>query len=277
MIDRIKVIRASFKKEFIQYIRYPSWIIASIIWPLIIPFFYVAAGIAMAGPDGSGYDTFNNIAGTDSYIGYIIIGTMVWSWVNMTMWSFGSYLRSEQTRGTLESNWLCPINKFDLFIGQGIFSIVTSLMSLVISILEYKYIYGVTFNATPLGWIVSFMIFLPGVYGFGLMFSSLILVAKEAGSTVQIIRGIITIFCGISYPIIMLPEWMKVVSSVLPFTYGINASRKLLLNGTLVTSKEVSYDIFMCILLGVAMFIIGRILFSSLERKVRISGSLERF
>ena len=70
--------------------------------------------------DKVGLNTFTAAAGTNNYIGFIVVGTMAWMWVNITMWEFGTYLRQEQMFGTLESNWLCPIKKFDFLNQAGV-------------------------------------------------------------------------------------------------------------------------------------------------------------
>lgn len=263
------------KKDLIQSIRYPTWALQLIIWPLIFPLLYIMSAVGMAGPGGNGTNAFKNAAGTDSFMGYIVIGTMAWMWVNTTMWSFGTYLREEQTRGTLESNWLCPIKKFNMLIGGGIVSAMEALMMSIVSIWEYKYIYGVNFTGSMFCWIIMFIVMMPGVYGLGSLFASLVLWVKETNSAVHLVRGVIMIFCGITFPTAIMPGWMQLVSKVLPFTFGISAARTLMIVGG--TLKDAFWDILICFIEGIILLIAGRFGFKAVENKVRISGSLERF
>lgn len=274
---RIRVINAVVKKFIINMVRYPTWVIQLIIWPLIIPLMYILAGLGMAGPDKSGFDAFTNVTGTNEFVGYIVVGQMIWMWVNMALWSFGGSIRNEQMRGTLESNWVCPINKFDLLIGGAISDILMSIITITVSMLEYRFIYGVHFTGNIFTYIIAFMIFIPGVYGFSLMIAALVLWVKDVGPTVQVVRGLVTVFCGISYPIILLPKYFRVVSDILPFTHGINAARYVMLQGGSLLDKQFYNPAFTCIAIGVVLFIIGRLCFVMIERKVRQSGSLERF
>lgn len=274
---RIRVINAVLKKYVTDMIRYPTWIIQIIIWPLIAPLMYILAGLGMAGPDRSGLSTFAKVAGTNDFVGYIVVGQIIWMWVNISLWSFGGSLRDEQMKGTLESNWLCPINKFDLMIGTALGEIIMSSIIILVSMLEYRFIYGIHFTGNIGTHIISFLIFIPGVYGFALMIASLVLWIKEIGPTVQVVRGLITVFCGVSYPIILLPRYFKVVSDILPFTHGINAARYIMLQGGNLGDKGFYEPALLCISIGVALFIIGRLCFMGIERKVRQSGSLERF
>lgn len=276
-MGRFYTVKAIVKKELTQLVRYPTWIIQMLIWPLIFPLAYVLPGLSMAGTDGSGFQQFSDIAGTNSFMGFVVIGTMVWMWSNMTMWNFGTLIREEQMRGTLESNWLCPISHVDLLIGGAIVSILENLLTVVISIVEYKLVYGVHFTGNIFSWIICFIVLIPGVYGFGSIFASLVLWFKETGAAVQIIRGFITIFCGISFPIIVLPNSLKIISKILPFTYGINLTRNVMLNDISIFSAIALKDIVPALTIGIILLIVGRICFLKVELKVKNEGSLERF
>lgn len=274
-MQRIRTIYAVFLKEFIQTVRYPTWIIQLIIWPLIFPLLYIMSAFGMAGPDKSGLQAFETATSTGNFVGFIVVGTMAWMWVNITMWNFGTYLREEQMRGTLESNWLCPINKFDMLIGGGLSTLFLGAVITLISVIEYRFIYGVHFTGNVLQWLLVFIIMIPGVYGVGTLFAGLILWLKEANAAVNVARGIMMIFCGITFPMSVMPEWMRVLSKGIPFTYGINAARQVMINGAGL--KGASYDIMMCLIEGIVIFIIGRLFFAAIESKVKNSGSLERF
>lgn len=272
---RLRTIYAVAKKEFIQLVRYPTWIIQLIIWPLIFPLMYILSALGLIGPDGSGLQGFQNITSSNSFVGFIVVGTMAWMWVNTTMWSFSTCLREEQMRGTLESNWLCPIKKFDLLVGSGMICILQSIFVTIVSVIEYRFIYGVHFTGNVLLWLLMFIIMLPGVYGFGSVFASLILWAKEANAAVNLARGIMMILCGITFPISIMPQWMCTLAKGLPFTFGIEATRQIMVNGQSLYSA--SNNIIMCLVEGIIYLILGRLAFTFIENKVKESGSLERF
>lgn len=274
-MQSLRTIFAVAKKELVQATRYPVWILQFLIWPLIFPLMYILSALGMAGPGESGLNAFKNVTGTESFIGFIVIGTMAWMWVNSTMWGFGTYLREEQNRGTLESNWLCPVKKFDLLIGGGVVSMLEALLMIIISMLEYRYIYGVHFTGSLLSWIIMFLIMIPGIYGLGTLFASLVLWVKETNSAVHLVRGIMMILCGITFPITIMPGWMQYLSKALPFTFGISAARTVMINGGSLALA--SHNIIICLLEGAVLMIAGRLGFAAVENKVKTSGSLERF
>jgi ABC-2 type transport system permease protein len=108
-----------------------------------------------------------------------------------------------------------------------------------------------------------------------MLFSSLILWAKEVNASVNLVRGIIMILCGITFPISVMPGWMQSAAKIVPFTYGISAIRQIMVNGSSLAAA--SYNISMCLLGGIVFLIAGKITFSWIEGKVKNSGSLERF
>lgn len=274
-MNRFRTISTVLRKEFTLIMRYPTWIIQIIIWPLIFPAMYILSAIGFSGPDRSGLKAFSAVTGTQNYVGYIVVGTMLWMWVNSTMWGFGTFLREEQMRGTLESNWLCPINKFDYLVGAGLVSMIEAFTVNVISVLEYRFIYRVHFTGNILHWFLIFLIMIPGIYGLGCLFASLVLWAKETNTAVQFVRGFIMMLCGITFPIAITPLWMQSISKCIPFTYGIIAARQLMVNGE--TLKAASFNIIMCLILGVAIFVLGRLAFLYTEKKVKNQGALGRF
>lgn len=274
-MNRVRTIYTIFHKEFIQTMRYPTWLLSLVIWPLIFPLAYVLSAVGMAGPDRSGFAAFNAQAGTSNYVGFIVIGTMAWMWVNITMWTYGTFLREEQMRGTLESNWLCPINKFDLLIGGGVMPLLQSLVITIVSIVEYRFIYGVHFGGNLFAWLILFLTMIPGVFGFGMLFASLILWAKDANAAVNVARGIMMMLCGITFPISVMPSPLQCAARFLPFTYGIEASRKVMLMGG--SLKSAGMDIFFCIIEGMVLVLLGAAAFNKTQKIVKNSGSLERF
>lgn len=274
-MNRIRTIYTVFHKNFIQTMRYSTWILGFVIWPLLFPLLYILSAYGMAGPDKSGLSVFQSATGASNYAAYIMVGTIVWENVNSIMWGYGSFLRDEQLRGTLESNWLCPINKFDFLIGGGLMELVMSVACTAVSIVEYRFIYGIHFTGSILSWVLVYAIMIPGVFGIGMLFSSIILWVKEVNAAVNVVRGIIMIMCGISFPISVMPHTLQVMAKFLPFTYGIEISRQIMVKSENLYSA--SHNIFMCLFEGIIILILGRISFLAMEKKVRDSGSLERF
>mgnify|MGYP000096964727 CR=1 FL=1 len=266
---------AVFKKELKIALRYPSWFMQLIIWPVALPFGYIFTARALSGKDASSLNQFQSMTNTTDYITFILIGTTIWMLVNSMLWSFGSRLRVEQIRGTLESNWLCPVPKINIQIGHALFDLVTNLIFVIVSLIEFKIFFNFNFAGSPLLAFLVLILSIPSIYGIGFIFSSLVIWAKEINSMVFLVRGIISIFCGITYPLTVLPNWMKSISKIIPMTHTINALRSVIAAGA--NLHDISYEIKFLILSGIILMILGILSFSYTQNKAKATGSLGHY
>jgi ABC-2 type transport system permease protein len=271
-----RVLLVMARKEWTIFTRYPSWVLAYVIWPVLFPLGMIFTARALSGPDQSSLPAFAALSGTTHYVAYIVIGLTVYTWLNITLWDVGFQLRGEQMRGTLESNWLCPVWRFSIMLGPSLTKLGTSLLFLIMAVLEFRLIFGVNLvgNNVPLVLLIL-LLTVPSIYGIGVAFGSLVIRVQEAGSLVLLIRGLFMVFAGTSYPIAVLPPWMQAISACLPLTYAIHSLRDVTLNNA--TFFDVWPDLQMLILLGVVISIAGYLLFRFTERRARRSGSLGRY
>jgi len=127
----------------------------------------------------------------------MVVGSALWMWLNVTLWDVGFQLRAEQMRGTLESNWLCPVWRIAIMLGSSLTKLGTSLMLLACTVIEFKLFFGVDLvkgNVELL--LLIFLLVIPSIYGLGLAFASLVFWVREANAMVFMVRGVFMIFCG---------------------------------------------------------------------------------
>lgn len=275
LLAELRALLAVVRREWIIFRRYPSWIVALLVWPIIFPMVYIFSARALAGPDGGSLSLFAQLAGTEDYLGYIAIGTTVWMWQNVVLWDVGFALRAEQMRGTLETNWLTPTWRFSYLLGNSLVQLFSMLLFLLISVIEFALLFGVRLHGNP--WLVILMVIasMPAIYGLGFAFASLVITAKEANTFVFLVRGLVMIFCGITFPIAILPEWMQAVSRWLPQSYMIRGVRNAALAGA--DLKTLMPDIQALLLFGLAWLSIGYILFHWMERQARKTGTIGHY
>ena len=271
----IQAFWAVVRREWTIFVRYPSWIIALIIWPVIFPMGYILTARALSGVDGSGLRTFQVTTGLTEYVGYIAVGTMIWMWQNIVLWAVGYSLRNEQMRGTLESNWLSPTWRFAYLLGSSIPQLVSMFMLMLVSGLEYRFIFGVNFSGSLWLTLLVILAAIPSVYGLGFAFASVVITLKEANAFVFLVRGIVMIFCGITYPLAMLPGWMQLVSQWLPQTYVIHAMRTAALSTE--GFSAIAFDLKMLTLFGIFWLAVGYTLFNMMERRARQTGAIGQY
>lgn len=270
--NKLQAFLAVVRQEWITFVRYPSWVIALLIWPVLFPVIYIFNGKAFAGPDQTGVAAFASFTGTTDYIGYIALGSLLYMWMNWVLWSFGSFLRNEQILGTLESNWLSPMPRILMLAGAGVTSCIQQSFILALSLLQFYLIFGIRIVGDPLQVLLVFIFTVPTIYGLGLVFASLVIWAKEVSVMVFLVRGVIMIFCGISFPLAVMPEWMQAIAKFIPMTYAIRAFRISYLTNQ--GFNAIKGDLVILFIFGIILFILGLIAFRWTETLVRKKGTL---
>ena len=275
LTSRLRALMAVSHREWLIFVRYPSWVIQLFIWPLIFPLSFILTARALSGPDASGMQAFTALSGVENFSGYVIVGTTIWMWQNVVLWNIGFALRNEQWRGTLESNWMTPTWRFAYLLGSSFPQIISMALFLVITAVEAVLIYGVRFSGSP--WLVLLMIAacIPAIYGLGFAFASIVISAREANAFVFLVRGLVMIFCGISYPISLLPGWMQGIANWLPQTYMINGIRAAALSNARLA--DLMPDLTALLLFGLFWLAVGYLAFSWMERRARRTGSIGQY
>jgi ABC-2 type transport system permease protein len=275
MMGELRALGAVTRKEWLYFVRYPSWWVAMLVWPVIFPFLYILSARALAGPDGSGLALFTQRTGVADYQGFIVIGTTFWMWQNVVLWGIGFALRSEQMRGTLESNWLTPAWRFSFLIGPSLVNLLNMLAFLAVGAIEFGLIFGVRFHGNPLLVLLVALASLATVYGLGMAFASLVINAKEAQNFVYLARGLIMIFCGVTFPISILPGWMQGIAGWIPQTYMIRAMRAAALHNA--SLGELGPDLLVLAGFGAFWLAAGWLAFTWMEQRARRTGSIGHY
>jgi ABC-2 type transport system permease protein len=274
-LNELRALGAVIRREWMIFVRYPSWIVALFIWPLIFPMMYILTGRALAGPDGSGLKVFTQTTGAADFIGYIVIGTTVWMWQNTVLWDVGFALRNEQMRGTLESNWLAPTWRFSYLLGHTGPQLVSMVMFISITALEFGLLFGVKLHGSIWLTLLIALVSIPTVYGLGFAFASVVITAREANAFVFLLRGFVMIFCGITFPVSLLPGWMQSVAAWMPQTYMIRAMRAAAFANA--SFSDLLPDIKALLLFGVFWLTAGYLLFNWMERRARQTGAIGQY
>jgi len=275
LLSDIRAFLAIIRREWTIFIRYPSWIIAMLIWPLIFPMMYILTGRALSGIDGSGLAVFTKLTGATDFIGYIVIGTTVWMWQNIVLWDVGFALRNEQMRGTLESNWLSPTWRFSYLLGHTGPQLISMTMFILITAIEFGLIFSVKLNGSVWLALLVMLVSIPAIYGLGFAFASIVITAKEAHTFVFLVRGLVMIFCGITFPVSLLPGWMQSIANWLPQTYMIRAMRAAAFANASFT--ELLPDLKALLLFGAFWLTLGYLLFTWMERRARQTGAIGQY
>lgn len=246
------------------------WIIAPFFW--IVPFLF--AGKALAG--GQFSNEFKEVTGSGDYLGFLLIGNMLYSTIDAAIWGTGNALRREQQMGTLEYFWISPAPRVDLLIGsalsEGLWVFVNVLAQFIILSSFFQWI------ITPFTSFFSFLaviLMFFAMLGFGMIFASIVILFKEGDVLTELVDSIMTIVTPLRYPISALPRFLLWVAVVIPFTWGAAIIRSLLLTNT--SLQNVSSYFLAIFAIGSVLWAIGLYMFRKIEQRSRRLGTLGAF
>ncbi|HET6379883.1 MAG TPA: ABC transporter permease [candidate division Zixibacteria bacterium] len=272
----LRAFGAAARKEWRQLRRYPSLFLGFLFWPIALPLSSVFQARGFAGDSQAAADAFAQRAGTTEVAGFLFLGWAAYMWLSMILWGPGTALRTEQVRGSLEAVFMTPVSRLVILFGPVVSQMVWALWMYSIVGGTLVVVFGLEIGIPAvLRALAVILVAVPALYGLGALFASLVLRFGEVGAAVQAVRGVFTVFCGMSFPIVVLPEWGRAIALALPPTYLIADLRRVLLSGASLGSLLND----LAVLLALGLFVCGLavVAFRRTERYARRGGSLAQY
>ena len=197
------------------------------------------------------------------------------------LWSF--LIRAQQGVSTpaLEDTWshnllnyfASPLKVSEYMSGLVLASIATSIagFSLVL-VLAYLF-FGLSIFS--LGLMLFPFLLILFAFGIALGIFAIAMITRYGPSAewfIWPIPAVIEPFCGVLYPISVLPHWMQVISYVLPPSYIFSGMRDALLNGHFAAGNLLAAAV-----LGVAYLLAAYWFYVRIHRSAIRSGSIARY
>jgi ABC-2 type transport system permease protein len=250
--------------------RYKSWFVASFVWPIIFPFSFIFVGMGLAGPSGEGLANFTELARTADYASFLVVGNLVWMFVNINLWMGGLSLTTDRARGTFDTHWTMPTSKISLVIGATVASITLNFVPMIVAIGFYSGIGWLQVSGSIVNVILAILAVVPFLFGFLLCFSAATIRFREAGMIVQVLRTLFSLLCGLQFPLAVLPGAVQKIGRTIPLTHFIEVVRGVVLNGDRL--GEYYRSILYLLVSGAVFMLLGIGAFELVRRSVRKSG-----
>jgi ABC-2 type transport system permease protein len=267
---------AAARKEWQIIRRYPTALLGIVIWPLVLPGVYLLQAHGFSGGDTRSLQAFAQRTGTVDMAGFLYVGGAIFNWVSIVLWGPGMTLRNEQMRGTLEELFLTPAARPVLLFGPAPAYVLEVIWMFGIVFVALRFGFGVPIGlAAGLRALAILAISAPVLFAIGALFAATVLRFQEVNATVQVVRGTIQILCGVTFPIVVLPELARGAALALPPTHVIASVRAVLLGGSdLARSLP---DIAYLLVSAAVLAALTIALFGVLERGARRRGTLGQF
>jgi ABC-2 type transport system permease protein len=273
----LRALRAAGLMSWRQIRRYPALLIGTIFWPVLLPAVWVLMGQAYSGGgDPDALNAFASRAGTTGVTLFIFVGYLMYMWLSALLWGPGTALRQEQIRGSLEAVFLTPVSRLVPLFGPTLTNFIWIAMDLVVMGVAVWLLFGVVLSLEGVVLAAAITVIgVPAMYAMGALFGAGVLRFGEIGPAVQFTRGGLSMLCGITFPIAMLPDWAQATASVMPPTHVVDAMR----NALLKSAGPLDLLPAAASLIGLAFAFGGLaiVVFRWLEASARRSGMLGRY
>lgn len=259
----MKILMALYKKNRIVMKRaYPfSYIIQRLIailfgmiFPLMLYFFAF---------NGNTSNKFNMLEGNISYPTFIVLGFLSFSIFFSTLMSIGKAMVTEYEEGTLIIVYKSHISLtkyfasvyMEQFVRSMIEALILMLGSIGLKILSISIVLNWSFLFSII--VISFSSFCMSV-----LVAYIIYFSKSSYLVQNTVSMLVSLVSGISFPVDMLPSKLRVISSFLPISYGVD----------LIRTKNITTRYFqtaaMAVGTGMIYLMIGIIFFNKSKDKI---------
>ena len=206
---------AHIYKQWLMWKRSPADMAMVLVYPLVSMF---SIGLFAAFVIGSN-------ANADSLI-FVFAGIIAWDFYDITQRAITYGITYEIWAESLKHFFSTTSTERDYVIGNGVFGLLSSFLSLLVVGVMGLLIFGFNiFSAGAYLFLACLSIFVFAV-SIGLMIDYFMITRDlKYMSLIWIATGIIMIFSGVYYPVSVLPEPARSLSYALPSTHAIEAIR----------------------------------------------------
>ena len=171
--------------------------------------------------------------GADRLLLFLVVGTIVWAYLQQLFDSVAFMIAWERWEGTIESTFMAPARRIHLLLGSSLFAVVYAFLRAVIVLAVVSLFFDLDLART--NWLSAFVVLLAGSVGFlgvAIMAAALPLLFLERGEqmTVVVLASLLLV-SGVFYPVEVLPGWLQVIAAGSPATYVLEAMRAAVLDG----------------------------------------------
>lgn len=170
--------------------------------------------------------------GTGGYLEFVSIGIALTSFMQVGLGRAVSVLRTEQYMGTLESLLITPTAPTTIQLGSVVYDALYVPIRTAVFLFLVAVLFGVDFHlAGLLPAAVVLLLFIPFVWGLGVISAAALLTLRRGSGLVGIGAVLLTIGSGAYFPTGLFPGWLQPLVEANPIAVALETCRKALLGG----------------------------------------------
>lgn len=262
-MPNLNAIAGSFKKQALDFIADPQWIIPS----MVAPFTFTLVTLMI-------YPVRDA-----SIVLYAVLGGGVLGMWSNSLRASGFSINYDRMVGTLEPLMVTPTPLMEVIAGRSIWNAMIGLLNSLLVFILAEVVFQTTIKlAEPLLFFIALTFILLSLSAIGLFLAAFFVFTRASSVLTQILELPIFIVSGAMVPINLMPSWSWPLSFTFGPFWGVDA---LQISAGVSTTSPIPLgyvgDLLMLIMITSVYLAITWVLFKKMDSKARESGSLGRY
>ena len=262
---------AFLKRDVLIAVSYRTAFVTQLVGNIVVLAVFYFIGKMFEGADIVALDRYGG-----NYAAFLLIGIALTDSLGVSVSTFAAQIREGQMTGALEATMMSPVRLWRILIYSSLWSYCLSAFRFALYLALGLLFFSVDLEQADL-WagLTVFILTVFSFAGLGMIWASVVMLVKRGDAIMSLLGGAFFLLGGVMFPIEVLPEWMQMLSSAIPLTYGLEGMRLALLQG-----YGIAQILDQIIILGIFSFIlitVGIISFNGSVWLVKDRGSLTQF
>lgn len=211
-----------------------------------------------------------------SYFAFAIVGLAASSYIDSSLRSFSTSIRTAQMTGTFEAMLATRTRIGTLVAGSALYTLFYMGVRSSVLVAMAGLVFRVPLHLDQAGALgVIFLLTLATTLALGIFSAGFIVLFKQGDPLTAAISGLSWLLSGVLYPKEILPPWVQEVARFLPATHTLEATRLILLRG--VGLEQLAHAIWGLSLFALIGLPLALLWFAWAVNRARDAGSLAQY
>jgi len=268
---------AVFWANFKIFLSYKAWIITETLSTVasIAMYFFMGLQVEARRIADAGYGDVN-------WLAFALVGVATSHYLWMCISRISHSIQREIQEGTLEPIISSLIRLRSYIIGQSIRGFLVSAYFMVGALLVGVFALRVSLIMnfeTLTSFIIILSIMVASYFGIGITAAGIILVYKKGDPVVFLFATITEFLGGVLFPLKYLESFpvLSMLAWLMPYTYALDASRRVLLTGATLMSPDVLSDLLILLIYTIVFIPIGLRVFRWGVNRIRYEATVATY
>lgn len=210
------------------------------------------------------------------YFTFLLIGGVFARYLSLGMKFLAREIEQEMVIGTVEPLMVTATKPALALLGSSAWLFVEGIIVLVLQLGVGVLVFGADLsNADWLAAVVTVLLSLLALNSWGILSAAFLLIFKRADPLNWLIDLTTFVFCGVYFPITLLPMPLQIFSYLLPLTYALEALRGALMRGQ--SLYELRAPLVALVIFDIVLIPLGLLAFQRALAYTKRTGSLGQY